>query len=87
MFHVTATVEGGGMDRSEPLSKDEYLRLAERWRQLATDATTRQIRNRLLTLARQCEFLALGIQGEGNQPRESSPLDVSLRGITIPRRC
>ena len=75
------------MDRSEPLSKGEYQRLAERWRQLAADATTQQIRNRLLTLARQCEFLALGMQLEGDQPRESSSLDASLRGITMSRQC
>lgn len=74
------------MDRSEPLSKGEYQRLAERWRQLAADATTQQIRNRLLTLARQCEFLALGVDPEGDQRRESSFLDASLRGITIQRR-
>lgn len=74
------------MDRSEPLSKGEYQRLAERWRQLAADATTQQIRNRLLTLARQCEFLALGVQLEGDQRRDSSSLDASLRGVTIQRR-
>jgi hypothetical protein len=75
------------MDRSEPLSKGEYQRLAERWRQLAADATTQQIRNRLLALARQCEFLALGVQLGGDQRRESSSFDASLRGITIPRQC
>lgn len=74
------------MDRSEPLSKGEYQRLAERWRQLAADTTTQQIRNRLLTLARQCEFLALGVQLEGDQRRDSSSLDASLRGATIQRR-
>ena len=42
-------------------SKSEYRRLAERWRRLAEDATTPKTRNHLLKLARQCEFLALGI--------------------------
>jgi hypothetical protein len=46
------------MDGATRMSKTEYDRLAERWRRLAADATTAQTRNHLLTLARQCEFLA-----------------------------
>jgi hypothetical protein len=46
------------MDGAVRILKTEYQRLAERWRRLAADATTPQTRNHLLTLARQCEFLA-----------------------------
>jgi hypothetical protein len=49
------------MDGAAPLSTTEYQRLAERWRRLAADATTPHTRNHLLALARQCEFLALGL--------------------------
>jgi hypothetical protein len=66
------------MDGAVRTSKTEYERLAERWRRLAADATTPQTRNHLLTLARQCEFLAgnagdltaaiaAGEQGAGRQ--------------------
>lgn len=40
------------------LSVAEYRGLAARWRQLAADATTPKTRNHLLTLARQCDYLA-----------------------------
>jgi len=50
-----------GMDGATRMSKTEYHRLAERWRRLAADATTAQTRNHLLTLARQCEFLASNV--------------------------
>jgi hypothetical protein len=55
------------MDGAVGLSTTEYQRLAERWRRLAADATTPQMRNHLLTLARQCEFLALGL-GSRDEP-------------------
>jgi hypothetical protein len=42
------------------MSKTQYRGLAARWRQLAAEATTPKTRNHLLTLARQCEFLAGG---------------------------
>ena len=48
------------MDLSERPSAAGYRSLAVRWRQLAADATTPKARNHLLTLARQCEFLAGG---------------------------
>ena len=58
------------MDLGERLSTTEYQRLAERWRRLAADATTPQTRNHLLTLARQREFLALGIRAARDAPEE-----------------
>ena len=61
------------MDLGERLSTTAYQRLAERWRRLAVDATTPQTRNHLLTLARQCEFLALGVGVARDEP-EVSPL-------------
>ena len=42
------------------MSAQQYRSLAVRWRGLAADATTARARNHLLTLARQCEFLADG---------------------------
>jgi hypothetical protein len=63
------------MDGATRMSKTEYQRLAERWRRLAADATTLQTRNHLLTLARQCEFLALGIEVARDQPEEPGLLD------------
>jgi hypothetical protein len=48
------------VDLSTQVSKGEYRRLAARWRRLAVEATTPKTRNHLLTLARQCEFLAGG---------------------------
>jgi hypothetical protein len=63
------------MDGFERLSKSEYQRLAARWRRLAADATTRQTKTRLLTLARQCEFLALGVAQIGDKPEELGLLD------------
>jgi len=58
------------MDLGERLSTTAYQRLAERWRRLAADATTPQTRNHLLTLARQCEFLALGVGTARDEPEE-----------------
>jgi hypothetical protein len=46
------------VDGAARISKTEYQSLAVRWRRLAADATTPQTRTHLLTLARQCEFLA-----------------------------
>ena len=63
------------MDGLERLSKSEYQRLAARWRRLAADATTPQTKARLLTLARQCEFLALGVAQMGDKPEDPSFLD------------
>jgi hypothetical protein len=63
------------MDGATRMSKTEYQRLAERWRRLAADATTPQTRNHLLTLARQCEFLALGIEVARDQAEEPGLLD------------
>jgi hypothetical protein len=56
------------MDGAGRVSKTEYQRLAERWRRLAADATTPRARNHLLTLARQCEFLALGVEVARDTP-------------------
>ena len=46
------------MDFSGRLSTAEYRSLAARWRQLAADATTPKTSSHLLTLARQCDYLA-----------------------------
>ena len=54
---------GRDMDFSGRLSAIEYRNLAARWRALAADATTPKTRNHLLSLARQCEFLAGGDAG------------------------
>ena len=55
------------------MSAQQYRSLAVRWRRLAADATTPRARNHLLTLARQCEFLAdggIGVQlSVGNEQR------------------
>jgi hypothetical protein len=67
------------MDLSGRISSREYRRLATRWRQLAAEATTPKTRNHLLTLARQCEFLAggadtpaiAGDDGEGAELRDA----------------
>jgi hypothetical protein len=67
------------MDGVARTSKTEYQRLAERWRRLAADATTPHARNHLLTLARQCEFLAgdqaavTGMDREGAEHRDAPP--------------
>ena len=58
------------MEGAVGLSTTEYQCLAERWRRLAADATTAQMRNHLLTLARQCEFLALGVGTARDEPEE-----------------
>jgi hypothetical protein len=58
------------MDGAARISKSEYQRLAERWRRLAADATTPRARDHLLTLARQCEFLALGVEAARDVPEE-----------------
>jgi hypothetical protein len=56
------------------MSGAQYRNLAGRWRQLAADATTPRARDHLLTLARQCEFLALGgVRLERNEPEEEQP--------------
>jgi hypothetical protein len=46
------------MDIPGRLSVTEYRSLATRWRRLAADATTPKTKTHLLTLARQCDFLA-----------------------------
>ena len=48
------------MDLSDRMSGAQHRSLAARWRRLAEDATTPQTRNHLLTLVRQCEYLAGG---------------------------
>jgi hypothetical protein len=66
------------MDLSGRVSRGEYSRLAARWRRLAVDATTPQTRNHLLTLARQCEFLAGGgIELAPAKPEEPGLLEVT----------
>jgi hypothetical protein len=62
------------MDGAVRVSTVEYQRLAERWRRLAADATTPRARNHLLTLARQCEFLALGLGTARDEPEEPGRL-------------
>jgi hypothetical protein len=63
------------MDGAARISKTGYQNLAERWRRLAADATTPGARNHLLTLARQCEFLALGVGTARDAPEEPGLLD------------
>ena len=57
-----------------------YRQLGERWRRLAAEATTAGARNHLLSLARQCEFLARpGVASAPAVPdsEESETLDAS----------
>ena len=59
------------MELGERLSEKQYRSLAERWRQLAAEATTPHAKNHLLKLARQCEFLGGGVgraRGEAEEP-------------------
>ena len=46
--------------------------LAVRWRRLAADATTRQLKNRLLALARECDVRADGLKSIGEVEREGA---------------
>ena len=70
------------MDENGRASRGEYRRLAVRWRRLAAEATTPQTRNHLLTLARQCEFLAGNVDDViaeiAAEEQGAGPLDTSL---------
>ena len=58
------------MDGAVLSSVQRYRGLAVRWRRLAGDATTRQLKNRLLALARECDVRADGLVSVGEVEHE-----------------
>lgn len=67
------------MDVSERPSASEYRSLAERWRQLAAEATTPRMRKQLLDKAREYEALASGT-GTAAQQRAQGEQNRTLPG-------